>query len=459
MHPIRLSVLTLLLLAACPSPQGTEGPQGPAGPQGVPGAVGPQGPVGPVGPVGPQGPQGPEGKVVVVDGGVVTGPQGPIGPRGASVVVVAIGPDAGCPSKGVRVSLEDGGAPQIICDGQSVVGASEPPGTNCAFGGVKYASASGFGYVCNGATGAQGLAGATGATGPQGPMGAAGAQGATGPQGPQGSQGPQGPQGPPGAAVLLDGGSLPVLASDGYTFAGFTTASYDGNLGGPAGANAKCAAEFSGSHLCTTREYQWAGSAVAPGANGAWLDYAYFSSQGSPNQLPRDRDGSYSCNAWRSNNGPSEYARYLDQQGYYVPPAYNFCNVSRQLACCRSPHGGWFRGFTAQLYDGNLGGPVGANAKCASEFPGAHLCTTREYQWAGSGAAPGASGAWIDYAYFSSQGSPNQFPRDRDGSYSCNAWRSNNGPAEYARYLDPQGYYVPPAYNFCNVPRQLACCG
>ena len=52
--------------------------------------------------------------------------------------------------------------------GQSVVGASEPPGLNCTFGGVSYTSATGVDYVCDGAPGPQGQ---TGETGPQGPGG------------------------------------------------------------------------------------------------------------------------------------------------------------------------------------------------------------------------------------------------------------------------------------------------
>ncbi|WIG93730.1 hypothetical protein [Myxococcus sp. SDU36] len=34
-----------------------------------------------------------------------------------------------------------------------MVGASEPPGANCTYGGVQYTSASGINYVCNGAPG------------------------------------------------------------------------------------------------------------------------------------------------------------------------------------------------------------------------------------------------------------------------------------------------------------------
>ncbi len=43
--------------------------------------------------------------------------------------------------------------------GVSVTSAVEDAGVNCASGGMKYTSASGVSYVCNGATGQQGPAG------------------------------------------------------------------------------------------------------------------------------------------------------------------------------------------------------------------------------------------------------------------------------------------------------------
>ena len=61
--------------------------------------------------------------------GAVPGPPGPTGPQGVP--------------------------------GQSVIGAAEPPGTNCTYGGVKYTDAAGIRFVCNGAPGAQGPPGNT----------------------------------------------------------------------------------------------------------------------------------------------------------------------------------------------------------------------------------------------------------------------------------------------------------
>ncbi|MDP2275741.1 MAG: hypothetical protein Q8K32_33640 [Archangium sp.] len=445
-----------ILLSACPSPSGSEGPQGPKGDPGAPGpagAVGPQGPQGEPGMTGAMGAQGPMGTVLVLDGGVVTGPQGV---QGASVVLRSLDAGTQCARGGVVVSLEDGGSPQVVCNGldgpqgiqglQGIAGPTGSPGLQGPAG-------------VQGPPGTIGPAGPAGMTGMTGSTGAAGAPGSAGPAGAPGQTGPMGPPGPAGPALLLDGGTIPVSASEGFSFAGFTATLYDGNLGGPIGANARCAAEYANSHLCTDREFDWTGASTIPGATGFWADDAQYSSQSSPNYYARDRSGSYSCNSWRSADGPGNYAQFTDAQGLRASPTYNLCNVPRQLACCRSPHAAWFRGFTAQTYDGNLGGPLGANAKCSLEYPRSHLCTDREFAWAGTGVSPGAAGFWADDAQYSSQSSPNYYPRDRSGSYSCNSWRSADGPGNYAQFTDPQGMRASPAYNLCNVRRQLACCG
>lgn len=99
-------------VAGLQGPAGPAGPAGGQGPQGPPGAVGPQGSPGPAGPAGPQGTAGAQGPM---------GPAGPTGPQGPA--------------------------------GQSVVGASEPPGPNCTYGGAKYTAGGTTQYVCNGAPG------------------------------------------------------------------------------------------------------------------------------------------------------------------------------------------------------------------------------------------------------------------------------------------------------------------
>jgi hypothetical protein len=102
---------------------------------------------------------------------------------------------------------------------------------------------------------------------------------------------------------------------------------------------------------------------------------------------------------------------------------------------------------------------MGANAKCAQQYPGAHLCTAREFQWAGVGVSPGPAGFWIDTPWSSTSSQPNSFPRDRDSALTCNNWRSSDGPGEWSRYFDVQGVSSSAMYNVCHIARQLACCG
>lgn len=64
--------------------------------------------------------------------------------------------------------------------------------------------------------------------------------------------------------LFLDGGV--VLANGGgMEFAGFTSMTYTGLLGGDPGANAKCATEFAGSHFCTMADFDEANGTVSPG--------------------------------------------------------------------------------------------------------------------------------------------------------------------------------------------------
>ena len=105
-----------------------------------------------------------------------------------------------------------------------------------------------------GLTGATGATGAQGLAGPKGDTGAMGAQGLAGPQGPPGATGPQGPAGTNGTVTeasicqaLFANTASPttscaaLLGSVKFVFV--TVGLYDGNLGGVAGADAKCQAE------------------------------------------------------------------------------------------------------------------------------------------------------------------------------------------------------------------------
>ena len=43
-----------------------------------------------------------------------------------------------------------------------------------------------------------------------------------------------------------------------------------------------------------------------------------------------------------------------------------------------------------------MGGTIGVNAKCATEFPGSSFCTVSDFDKANPLQLPPASGAWID---------------------------------------------------------------
>ena len=106
-----LSILTLLLAAACTGPEGDQGPSGSSGtagqqgPKGDPGPTGQQGPIGGIGFLGPRGPEGAVG---------ATGPQGLAGPTFAANIVAA---PAGVVSATQPVVIAAGGTAQITIYG------------------------------------------------------------------------------------------------------------------------------------------------------------------------------------------------------------------------------------------------------------------------------------------------------------------------------------------------------
>ncbi|MFT3843036.1 MAG: hypothetical protein QM723_38965 [Myxococcaceae bacterium] len=428
----RLYLFSSLALLACPNhpaSQGAQGPQGPQGPQGLAGAQGPKGDKGDKGDPGEKGDKGDPGMVLTVDGGVLTGPQGPKGDTGAKGDKGDPGP-AGADGVSVGVNAIDGGS--------------------CPTGGVQViAPDGGVSYVCNGAQGQPGAQGNPGQQGIQGTPGMAGSPGSPG------ATGPQGPPGPPGPMGGGDAGYT-ASATGGFTFAGFTAATYVGNLGGILGANAKCAAELPGSHMCTYREYQIAGSGTAVPNGAAWIDPSSYPSSSSPSPEVRDRYYSGSdCSGWQQ-GVTGYYAGFVDGFGTYQSYS-NTCDTARAIACCRGPTN-WFRGFTALTYTGNLGGLLGANAKCAAEFSGAHLCTYREYQFTGSGTTVPGGQAWIDPSSYPSSSSPTPLPRDRYYSGSdCSGWQQGI-TGYYAGFIDGTGAYQSYS-NTCATPRPLTCCG
>jgi hypothetical protein len=245
--------------------------------------------------------------------------------------------------------------------------------------------------------------------------------------------------------LYLDGGTL---STTWVQFAGFTTATFTGNLGGHPGANLKCEAEFANSFFCTSSDYYRSEPTVVPPSSGAWIDY------------DRDAMGNRSSSAcYQSTTGAgpwtngtnTDYAPYVNATGYVLNG--DTCNLTKPLACCRFSRRSILRGFTTATFAGNLGGHPGANQKCAAEYPGSHFCTSADYYLGEPKSYPPASGAWVDY--------------DRDaagtrGSSACYQSTTAGGPwtngtnTDYAPYVDSTGYVL--NGDNCNLVKPLACC-
>jgi hypothetical protein len=116
-------------------------------------------------------------------------------------------------------------------------------------------------------------------------------------------------------------------------FRGFTTAMTNGNTSGRAGMHARCAAEFSGSHLCHVAEYQRAHSTTSPPASGAWIDSSSYNS-GSDNRGAMPRSGRSTspdggCNSWTLDIS-NRTARVITP----LNDTSATCDTQHPLACC-----------------------------------------------------------------------------------------------------------------------------
>jgi hypothetical protein len=345
-----------------------------------------------------------------------------------------------CPTGGVLVTMPDGGTFPICNGAQGPQGAQGIQGMTGMTGATGATGMTG----AQGPQGIQGIQGMTGMTGATGATGATGPAGATGAPGPTGATGPMGPAGPPGAVMYLDGGVV-VLSTEPITFLGYTTATYTGNLGGYTGANAKCAAEFPGSFLCTIPDYDLSNPSSPPGPAGAWIDFARTTS-GQRNDNSCNASGN---SAWTS-AGTGTYGANLNAVGgYYTTVA---CSNTKPLACCRGSYPIIFRGFTSMTYTGDLGGYPGANAKCQAQFPGSFFCTIADFDRANSTIAPPTSaGSWIDFSRTTS-GARNDNSCNASGN---SAWTSA-GTGTYGANLNAVGgYYTTVA---CSNSKPLACC-
>ncbi|MBA3452697.1 MAG: hypothetical protein H0T42_06380 [Deltaproteobacteria bacterium] len=358
------------------------------------------------GPPGPEGPQGPQG---------VPGPQGPPG----------------------EVTVLDGGTIQGPPGPQGPAGpagAVGPPGPQ-------------------GPPGAMGSAGAAGAAGAMGIAGAPGAAGAPGSMGPQGVAGAMGP----GGMVTGEAASQ---------FAGFTTTAISGVAGGREAMHARCAAAFTGAHLCHFSEYYLANSATIPPSDGAWIDSSGGIEASSSDASPiggtgHIRLGRYTgasqinCGSW-TGSGTLGYILTISGQ------TQTQCSTTHTLACCTTPHTEGFRGFTTATVTGaRPGGRAEMNQVCGAEFPGSHLCHKAEYERASPNVTPPAAGVWIESsAYLRTQGDSypeNNIATAEMGRYTgatqlnCSAWTQST---TLGYRLSVNGL----SQGQCTASHALACC-
>jgi hypothetical protein len=134
------------------------------------------------------------------------------------------------------------------------------------------------------------------------------------------------------------------MGGTGIRFRGFTTG-YNANLGGRAGANAKCQAAFVGSRFCTNWEVDQAAVPAPIPAGGAWVD------QGNSDRSSRYSRGDYSlrstntCAGWTTSAPDAKPDGLNIATGFVMSPLGGVasrsvglndggCQLVRPLACC-----------------------------------------------------------------------------------------------------------------------------
>lgn len=243
--------------------------------------------------------------------------------------------------------------------------------------------------------------------------------------------------------LYVDGGIvLPGTSGSATSFAGYTSTSFNGNLGGHVGANAKCNAEFPGSVFCTRADFAKTEPSIYPPTNGAWLDYfrdgSGFRNGGECYQSP---------NGGWTHDGTGDTGTFVQTNGL---ESNSPCNAQKPIACCRIPRSVTFRGFTTALYTGNLGGHIGANAKCRAEFPGSVFCTRADYASSELNVFPPSSGAWVDYfrdgSGFRNGGECYQAP---------NGGWTHEGSGDTGTFIQANGLE---SNSTCSAQKPIACC-
>jgi hypothetical protein len=111
---------------------------------------------------------------------------------------------------------------------------------------------------------------------------------------------------------------------------GFTTATFNGNLGGYVGANTKCRAEFPGSFICTLSDYSLSEPGITPTAAGAWVDYDRYA-LGTRNNSACGGGGTGGAYT----DGTTASASYYVNAVGNLSSGSGVCNALRQIACCQ----------------------------------------------------------------------------------------------------------------------------
>lgn len=126
----------------------------------------------------------------------------------------------------------------------------------------------------------------------------------------------------------------------------FTNAQYNGNLGGVAGADTKCAAEYPGYHFCQYAELKNGGlTGCLPSYSQYWLVSGWYKSiRNDPFDKPSN------CGNWGSadrtkrsylfgNYGWPSFTTFaggwISEDGGSFGTNYDFCDTLHSLACCK----------------------------------------------------------------------------------------------------------------------------
>ena len=314
---------------------------------GATGAMGATGPIGPQGPEGQQGLQGPAGTVLVVDGGVV------VGPPGSSVIVtpIAVGTQP-CPA-GAVLYLDGGVVLTQPVDNRPVLkgyttfvstGAigsrtvanslchAEYPGTHLCTQ-TEFRVSRSIQAIPGGIGAWLDYANASTSNDPDPSVPCNGFTAGTGGTYTSAIALPTGTSANNASAIPNCGNTLPLAcctSPSSVRLRGYTAFTSTGAIGSRTIANAKCNAEFVGTHLCNQTEFRVARSIQAiPGNVGAWLDYASGSTSTDP-------DPSVPCNGFTAGSGGTYTSAIALPTGTTAnnTSATPNCGNTLPLACC-----------------------------------------------------------------------------------------------------------------------------